>query len=149
MRSMLITRKVEFSSSHACRRPELSDEENRRLYGDAANPNGHGHNYVAEITLQGEPDPVTGMVFDLKELKQIIECEIVEPYDHRFLNRELPPFDRIVPTVENIARDIWRRLAPHFPGPNARLHSVRLYETEDLFVDYFGDQPGYYGEVPR
>ena len=69
---MLITRKVEFSSSHACRQAGLSEAENVRLYGEAANPHGHGHNYVAEITLSGEPDPVTGMVYDLKDLKQVI-----------------------------------------------------------------------------
>ena len=135
---MLITRKVEFSSSHICRNPRLSDEENVALYGEGANAAGHGHNFVAEITLDGEPDPVTGMVFDLKDLKAVINKEIVEPYDHRHLNLEVPPFDEIVPTPENLARDIWRRLLPHFPGPAVRLHSVRLYETEDLFVDYFG-----------
>lgn len=139
---MLITRTVEFSASHACYLPDLSDEENRAIYGESANRHGHGHNYLAEVTLAGEPDPLTGMVFDLKELKQILNSEIVEPYDHRFLNHETPPFDRIVPTTENIAKDIWRRLAPHFPGPAVRLRSVRLYETPDLFVDYFGEEEG-------
>jgi len=137
---MLITRKLEFSSSHACRLPDLSGEENRRLFGEAANPHGHGHNYVAEITLEGEPDPVTGMIFDLKELKQVLHDEIAVPYDHRFLNYETPPFDRVVPTAENIARDIWRRLAPHFSAPKLRLHSVRLHETADLTVEYFGEE---------
>ena len=85
--TMFITRKVEFSASHVCRNPQLSDEQNRELYGMAANPNGHGHNYVVEVTLRGEPDPVTGMVLDLKELKNILNREVVEPYDHRFLNR--------------------------------------------------------------
>ena len=83
---MLITRQVEFSASHVCRNPALSEEENRAIYGPAANPNGHGHNYILEVTLDGTPDPVTGMVFDLKELK------------------------------ENIAVEIWRRLEPHFGG---------------------------------
>lgn len=139
---MLITRTVEFSASHACYRPELSREENRRLYGESANPHGHGHNYIAEITLSGEADSVTGMVYDLKDLKAILEAEIVERYDHRFLNHEVPPFDRVVPTAENIAKDIWRRLSPHFPGPSIRLHSVRLYETRDLFVDCFAEDAG-------
>ena len=136
---MLITRKVEFSASHSCRRKDLSDEENRRTYGAAANPHGHGHNYVAEITLAGDPDPATGMVYDLKDLKRVTQTEIVEPYDHRFLNHEAPPFDTVVPTAENIAREIWRRLEPHFAGPRVRLHAVRLYETDDLFVDYQGE----------
>jgi 6-pyruvoyltetrahydropterin/6-carboxytetrahydropterin synthase len=138
---MIITRKVEFSASHICRSPQLSDEENERLYGPSANPRGHGHNFVVEVSLRGDPDPVTGMIFDLKEMKAVLNREIVEPYDHRFLHYEVAPFDRIVPTTENIARDIWRRLEPHLGGPQRRLHSVRVYETPDLFVDYFGEAP--------
>ena len=138
---MLITRKVEFSASHVCRNPQLSDEENLRLFGAAANPHGHGHNYVVEVSLRGNPDPVTGMVLDLKELKEILTREIVDPYDHRFLNYEVPPFDRVVPTTENIARDIWQRLEPRLTGEFRQLHAVRVYETPDLFVDYFGEQP--------
>jgi 6-pyruvoyltetrahydropterin/6-carboxytetrahydropterin synthase len=138
---MFITRKVEFSASHVCRNPALSDEENRRLYGAAANPRGHGHNYVVEVSLKGDPDPVTGMVFDLKELKEILSREILEPYDHRFLNYEVPPFDRVVPTTENIAQDIWRRLEPRLNGGAHCLHAVRVYETPDLYVDYFGEAP--------
>lgn len=136
---MLITRKVEFSASHVCRSPELSEEENRRLYGLSANPHGHGHNYVVEVTLEGRPDRVTGMVLDLKELKEILNREVVDPYDHRFLNYEVPPFDRIVPTAENIARDIWRRLEPSLCNDSRRLYSIRVYETADLYVDYFGE----------
>ena len=135
---MLITRKADFSASHVCRNPAFSEEENRATFGAAANPHGHGHNYVLEVTLAGEPDPVTGMVLDLKELKAILNREVVQPFDHRFLNYEVAPFDRVVPTVENIAVEIWRRLEPHFHG-RGRLHSVRLYETPDLWVDYFGE----------
>jgi len=136
---MLITRQVEFSSSHVCRNPALSEEENREIFGAAANPHGHGHNYVLEVTLSGDPDPVTGMVLDLKELKRILNRAVVEPYDHRFLNYEVPPFERVIPTAENIAIDIWNRLAPHFTDTRGKLHSVRLYETADLYVDYFGE----------
>ena len=136
---MLITRKVEFSASHVCRNPELSEEENRRIYGLAANPHGHGHNYVVEVTLEGQPDRVTGMVLDLKDLKDILNREIVEPYDHRFLNYEAPPFDMVVPTAENLAREIWRRLEGELSDATRRLHAVRVYETPDLFVDYFGE----------
>ena len=136
---MLITRKVEFSASHICRNPGLSDEENRALFGGAANPHGHGHNYVLEITVEGAPDPVTGMVLDLKTLKNIVNREVVEVYDHRFLNHEVAPFNQVIPTPENIAIDVWNRLQPHLSGPRARLHGVRLYETPDLYVDYFGD----------
>jgi len=137
---MVITRKVEFSASHVCRDPRLSESENRKLFGMAANPHGHGHNYVVEASLAGDPDPVTGMVLDLKELKEVLNREVVEPYDHRFLNYEVPPFDRVIPTTENIARDIWRRLEPHLNRGGNKLHSVRVYETPDLYVDYFGDE---------
>ncbi len=138
---MVITRKVEFSASHVCRNPGLPEEENRRLYGLEANSHGHGHNYVLEVSVAGEPDAATGMVMDLKELKEILNRLIVEPYDHRFLNYEVPPFDRVVPTVENVARDIWQRLEPSLRRPNRRLRSVRLYETPDLYVDYSGEPP--------
>ena len=134
---MLITRRVDFSASHVCRKPGASEAENRSLYGPAANPNGHGHNYILEVTLEGDPDPVTGMVFDLKELKEVINREVVDPMDHRFLNYEVPPFESVIPTVENVAIEIWRRLEPQFKG-NTRLANVRLYETEDLFVDFAG-----------
>jgi len=136
---MLITRRVEFSASHVCCNPALTDEENRRLFGAAANPHGHGHNYVLEVTVEGTPDPVTGMVLDLKLLKDILHQEVVEAYDHRFLNREVLPFDRVIPTPENIAIDIWNRLEPRLVGGRGRLHGVRVYETADLYVDYFGE----------
>jgi len=137
---MLLTRKAEFSASHVCVDPRRSDAENRAIYGANANPNGHGHNYVLEVTVEGEPDPVTGMVFDLRELKQILNEEVVEPMDHRFLNREVPPFDRIVPTTENLAAEIWRRLDSRIGRGDVRLRNVRLYETSDLYVDY-GSEP--------
>ena len=136
---MVITRKVEFSASHVCRDPRLSEQENLSLYGPSANPHGHGHNYVVEVSLAGEPDPVTGMVLDLKELKQILQRQVVEPYDHRFLNYEVPPFDRVVPTTENIAKDIWQRLEPHLNDARKKLYAVRVYETADVYVDYFGE----------
>ena len=131
---MFITRKAEFSASHVCRVPSWSDEANREVYGDAANEYGHGHNYIIEVTVAGDPDPVTGMVVDLKHLKDILEREIVQPMDHRFLNYEVKPFDRVPPTAENIALEIWARLQNQLALP-ARLHRVRLYETEDHFVD--------------
>jgi 6-pyruvoyltetrahydropterin/6-carboxytetrahydropterin synthase len=136
---MVITRRVEFSASHVCSLPTLSEAENRALYGPAANPHGHGHNYVLEVSLSGDPDPVTGMVFDLKRLKEILNQAVVDPMDHRFLNSEVPPFDHVVPTTENLAAEIWKRLASYFAAGPARLSNVRLFETEDLYVDYAGE----------
>lgn len=135
---MLLTRKAEFSASHVCLNPALSDAENHALYGNNANRNGHGHNFVLEVTIEGDPDPVTGMVFDLRDLKEIIHAEVVDPMDHRFLNHEVPPFDRVIPTTENLAIEIWKRLEPRITAPNAKLKNVRLYETADLYVDFGG-----------
>jgi 6-pyruvoyltetrahydropterin/6-carboxytetrahydropterin synthase len=142
---MFLTRKVEFSASHVCANPAWDEAENRRVYGANANPNGHGHNYVLEVTVAGEPDAVTGMVFDLRELKEILNREVVDPMDHRFLNREVAPFDRVVPTTENLVLEIWKRIDGQIRGEGVRLHNVRLYETADLFVDYGG---GLQGETP-
>lgn len=135
---MFITRKAEFSASHVCRIDTLSDEENRELFGDEANVNGHGHNYVLEVTLEGEPDPVTGMILDLKELKTIIEQEVIDPMDHRFLNYEVEPFSTVIPTTPNVAREIWRRMDARLNGGNGKLAKVRLFETQDLYVDVTG-----------
>jgi 6-pyruvoyltetrahydropterin/6-carboxytetrahydropterin synthase len=133
---MRITRKAEFSASHRCYNPALSEEQNRDLYGERSSSHGHGHNYVVEVTIEGEPDAVTGMIVDLKVVKDILNELVVEPMDHRHLNHEVPPFDSVIPTVENVAREIWRRLEPAFRLDNARLRNVRLYETSDLYVDY-------------
>jgi len=123
-----------------CRNPALSDSENEQIYGVEAAPRGHGHNFVVEITLEGAPDPVTGMTYDLKKLRELIQKEVLDVYDHRFLNLEVPPFDRIIPTPENIAAEIWRRLARVLKEPGVRLYRVRLYDTEDSWVDYQEEQ---------
>jgi 6-pyruvoyltetrahydropterin/6-carboxytetrahydropterin synthase len=136
---MLITRRAEFSASHICYNPELPEQTNRDLYGESAGSHGHGHNFVFEVTLEGEPDPVTGMIIDLKLVKDILNREVVEVMDHRHLNFEVPPFDSVVPTAENIAKEIWRRLEPHLSRTPVRLRQVRLWETEELFVDYSGE----------
>src|ERR1700722_19250986 len=136
---MVISKKVEFSASHICRSPQLSDAENERVYGPASNPLGHGHNYIVEVAIEGEPDPVTGMILDLKRLKEILDDRVLEVYDHRMLNSEVEPFARVVPTVENIAIDIWNRLDPHIGG-RARLYSIRVHETTELSVEYRGGQ---------
>lgn len=132
-----VTRRIEFSASHFYRRPELSDEENERLFGKCANPHGHGHNYVLEVTVAGEPDPVTGMVLDLKELKDILQREIVERLDHRHLNYEFPELKGKMPTTEVLAGTIWEILAPKIV--KGKLHRVRLYEMPDLYAECTGD----------
>jgi 6-pyruvoyltetrahydropterin/6-carboxytetrahydropterin synthase len=132
-----VTRKAEFSASHYYHNPSLSPEENRRIFGKCNNPHGHGHNYTLEVTVAGEIDPATGMVLDLKDLKRILEAEVIQLMDHKFLNKEVPAFASKIPTTENIAIEIWNLLAPKLTV--GRLHRIRLYETPDLFVDYYGD----------
>jgi 6-pyruvoyltetrahydropterin/6-carboxytetrahydropterin synthase len=135
-----ITRKIEFSASHLYNNPTLSPEENRRVFGKCNNPHGHGHNYVLEVTVAGEPDPRTGMVLDLKELKRVLQDEIMERMDHRFLNYEVPELAGKIPTCENIASTIWKLLEHKIAS--GHLHRVRLYETPDLFVDCYGEKNG-------
>ena len=132
---MLITRKAEFSASHFCRAASLSDDENRVLFGEESHPSGHGHNFVLEVSVEGEPDPITGMIVDLKDLKDILDREVVVPMDHRFLNYEVEPFGKVIPTTANIAMEIWRRLEKQFQSARFRLARVRLFETPDLYVD--------------
>ena len=134
---MLITKRVEFSASHVCRSPLLSDLENEELFGMAANPHGHGHNYVLEVTVAGEPDKSTGMILDLKELKEILQKEILDRMDHKFLNYEVAELKDQIPTCENIAKVIWDLLEPRIT--KGKLDRVRLYESPDLFVDYTRD----------
>lgn len=132
-----LTRQLEFSAAHFYYRPEWTEQENRRVFGKCANRHGHGHNYVLEVTVAGAPDPVTGMVLDLAELKEILDIEITGRMDHRHLNFEVPELQGKIPTTENIAAAIWRLLEPRIT--RGRLHRVRLFEMPDLFVDCYGD----------
>ena len=132
-----LTRKCEFSASHFYHNPQWSEEENRRVFGKSANLNGHGHNNTLEVTVKGEIDATTGFVVDLKELKNILNREVVDAMDHRHLNKEVPEFAARIPTTENIAIAIWQRLNQKLKV--AKLHRVRLYELPDLFVDYYGE----------
>ena len=134
---LLLTRKAEFSSSHYYWSDQLSAAENLRLFGKCANRNGHGHNYTLEVTVEGKVDPVSGFVVDLKELKELMHREVVDVYDHRHLNLEVSEFKHVVPTTENLAIAIWKRLQDQIEG--AKLHRIRVYETPDLFSDYYGE----------
>ena len=132
-----LTRRTEFSASHYYHNPEFSAEENRRIFGKCNNPHGHGHNYTLEVTVKGEIDSKSGFVVDLKQLKDIMNREVIDALDHRHLNKEVPEFEHQVPTSENLAVAIWKPLQPKLSV--ARLHRVRLYETSDLFVDFYGE----------
>ena len=132
-----LTRKIEFSAAHYYYNPTLSAEENQRLFGKCNHP--HGHNYVLEVTVAGEPDTKTGMVLNLDQLKQVMQREVMDVFDHKFINHEVPALAGQIPTCENIAIAIWNLLQGKIPA--GRLHRIRLYETPDLFVEYFGGEP--------
>jgi 6-pyruvoyltetrahydropterin/6-carboxytetrahydropterin synthase len=128
-----VTRKIEFAASHLYNNPQFSAEENRRVFGKCNNPHGHGHNYTLEVTIAGEPDPVTGMVLDLAELKDLLEREVMQRMDHRFVNYEVAELKGRIPTCENVAMVIWELLEEKIP--QGRLERVRLYESPELFAD--------------
>jgi 6-pyruvoyltetrahydropterin/6-carboxytetrahydropterin synthase len=132
-----LTRKAEFSAAHFYHNPAFSPEENLRVFDKCNNPNGHGHNYTLEVTVKGAVDPASGFVVDLKQLKEIMNREVLDALDHRHLNNEVPEFATQIPTTENIAIAIWQRLKAKLS--TAQLHRVRLYETPDLFVDFYGE----------
>ena len=132
-----LTRKAEFSASHYYHNPDFSAEENARTFGKCNNPNGHGHNYTLEVTVKGAVDPKSGFVMDLQHLKDIMNREVLDALDHRFLNKEVPEFLHRIPTTENIAIAIWQRIAPKLK--TAQLHRIRVYETSDLFADFYGE----------
>jgi len=134
-----LTRKCEFSASHYYHNPEFSAAENRRIFGKCNNLNGHGHNYTLELTVKGSVDSQTGFVINLVDLKEILNREVLDVFDHRHLNKEVPEFAKQIPTSENIAISIWNRVEPKLKMLNAVIHRVRLYETPDLFVDFYGE----------
>jgi 6-pyruvoyltetrahydropterin/6-carboxytetrahydropterin synthase len=135
-----LTRRATFSASHYYWNEAWSAEKNEQVFGRCANRNGHGHNYILEVTVEGEPDPVTGFVVDLKWLKEIMEHEVLTAWDHRHLNLETPEFAALMPTTENLAIAAWKRLEPYVNAARgARLSRIRIYETPEIFAEYRGE----------
>ncbi|GAB1540164.1 6-carboxytetrahydropterin synthase [Scytonema sp. NUACC21] len=124
-----LTLSTHFSAAHRLAHPQLSNEENFNIYGKCARPNGHGHNYHLEVTVKGEMDPRTGMIVDLGALNQAIENYVVEPFDHTFLNKDIPYFADVVPTAENIALHISNLLRSPIRELGAKLYKVKLIES--------------------
>ena len=137
---LYLSKKMGFCAAHRLAKPEWSDEKNLAVFGKCATPAGHGHNYVIEVTVRGRPDPETGMVIDLKEMKQIILREFWERCDHRDFNQDVDFMRGILPTAENIAIAAWKVLAPAFPP--GMLYRVRLQETDRNLAEYFGPDDG-------
>lgn len=137
--NLSLTRRYRFSASHRLHRANLSEEENLRLYGKCSNAHGHGHNYVVEVTVTGPVDPATGMIANLGELDPFVEREVIEPFDYKYLNEEVPEFAASVPTTENVCREIYRRLKVF---PAARIVRVRIEETSKNTFEYDGNSDG-------
>jgi 6-pyruvoyltetrahydropterin/6-carboxytetrahydropterin synthase len=135
MPTLTVTRRVHFNAAHRLHAPQLSEAENRRIFGPCNNPNYHGHNYELDVSVEGEVDPVTGYVVDLGVVKRIAEEAVVAVLDHRNLNLDVPEFRTLNPTAENIAIVIWQRLEGRLPG---RLVKVALWETPRNYVEYRG-----------
>jgi len=129
-------RRYHFSASHRLHSPHLSEEENCRVYGRCNNPYGHGHNYTLEISVSGQVDPATGMIANLSDLDQFVAQAVLDDFDHKSLNAEVPAFEKLVPTTENICIEIFQRLKSF---PVAKLERVRVEETANNSFEYFGD----------
>lgn len=138
MPTVRATRRVHFSAAHRLFRPDWSDEENARIFGDCANPNWHGHNYEIDVTVEGEVDPETGYVMDLKLLRDALETSVVKDVDHRNLNLEVPWMGGVNPTTENFVVAIWNRIVDVLPQ-GIRLARVILHETPRNSVEYTGE----------
>lgn len=131
-----VTRRVHFSAAHRLHNPEFSDERNREIFGLCNNPNWHGHNYELDITVEGEVEPSTGYVMDLKRLRDVVEETVLVDVDHRNLNVDVPWMAGVIPSTENLVVAIWRRLAPAIS--DGRLVRLVLWETPRNYVEYTG-----------
>ena len=127
-----------FSSSHRLHNSDLSDNENREMFGKCNNPNGHGHNYILEVVVAGEIDLKTGYVIDLKQLKTIIIDNIIKKVDHKHLNYDVDFLQGINPTTENVVVGIWDQLYDKIPS--GTLYSIKLHETENNYIEYKGNR---------
>jgi len=129
-------RRYHFSASHRLHSPQLSEEENCRVFGKCNNPYGHGHNYVVEVSMSGDIDPATGMIANLADLDSFVERHVLEEFDHKSLNEDAPAFRAKVPTTENLCIEIFQRLKSFH---KAKLERIRVEETGNNSFEYAGD----------
>ena len=134
-----LTRRERFSAAHRLFNPDLTDAENEALYGPCSNPNWHGHNYVLWVTIKGEINPETGYVVDLKHLSAIVKERVIEKLDHKNINKEVDFMKGQYVSTENLAKGIWNELEPSINELGVKLHAVKLQETENNSVEYFGN----------
>jgi len=136
---IFITRRERFSSAHRLFNPDWDDEKNEEVFGSCSNPNWHGHNYVLWVTVKGDLNVETGYVADLKRLSSIIKEFVVKKLDHKNINLEVDFMIGKRVSTENLAIEIWKQLEPHLSTLGVELHSVKLEETENNYVEYFGN----------
>jgi len=131
-------RRYRFSASHRLHSAHLSEEENNRIFGKCNNPYGHGHNYVVEVSVSGDLDPATGMIANLADLDAFVQHQVLDEFDHKSLNEDVPAFRDRVPTTENVCIEIFQRLKSF---PKAKLERIRVEETGKNSFEYSGDNP--------
>jgi 6-pyruvoyltetrahydropterin/6-carboxytetrahydropterin synthase len=135
---VFLTRRERFNAAHRLFKPEWTNEQNYEVFGKCSNPNWHGHNYELFVTIKGEPNPETGFVINLKQLSKIVRTKITEQADHKNLNLEVPFMNGRIPTSENIAIAVWEEIEEDILKLNCTLHCVKVVETENNSVEYFG-----------
>lgn len=135
-----ITRREHFNAAHKLHNENWTDEQNAEVFGKCANPNWHGHNYNLYVTVKGKVNPDMGYSVNLKDLSTIIRTHITDKLDHKNLNLDVPFMKGLMPSTENVAIAIWKELAPHVNAMDCKLHCIKLYETENNYVEYFGEE---------
>ena len=136
---VFVTRKERFNAAHKLFNPEWSDEKNMDIFGKCSNPNWHGHNYELFVTVKGDTDPVTGFVMNLKKLSTILKSKVIDKLDHKNINLDVDFMKNKMPSTEVLAKAIWDEIASEIKSQGCELHAVKLYETENNFVEYFGN----------
>jgi 6-pyruvoyltetrahydropterin/6-carboxytetrahydropterin synthase len=133
-----LTRREHFNGAHRLFNSTWSEEQNDTVFGKCANKNWHGHNFDLFVTVKGQPHPNTGFVINAHELSRILKREVTDKLDHKNFNLDVPELKDVMPTIENMVKLIWKWIAPHLKG--CQLHSIRLVETENIYVEYFGEE---------
>jgi 6-pyruvoyltetrahydropterin/6-carboxytetrahydropterin synthase len=137
---LLLTRRETFNAGHRLFNPDWSDEKNFRIFGKCSNPQWHGHNYELFVTVKGEINRETGMVINLKTLSRIINEQVVDHIDHQNINTQVPFMKDKLASSENLATSVWEVLEPHIEELGVKLHCIKIVETENNYIEYYGNQ---------
>ena len=139
MKTVYVTRRERFNAAHKLWNPSWDEETNLKTFGKCANPNWHGHNYNLFVTVKGNINPETGYSANLKDISALIRKHVTDKIDHKNLNMDVDFMKGIMPSTENVAIAIWNQLKPHIDALGSQLHCIKLYETENNYVEYFGE----------